>query len=549
MDNQTKQCQNCKQDFTIEPVDFEFYEKIKVEAPKDCFHCRLQKRLAFWPFAKFNKRKCDFSGENIISIHSSKARFPVYKVNYWNSDKWEPAEAEYDLNRPFFDQLYELQAKVPRPHQFGTNNQDCDYSEDVWDSKNCYLCRHLLNCENLSYSYRTVRCRDSYDLTYCYDMEKSFDCTYCFKNYNIHYAFDVRDSFDGWFLYDCKNVRNCFMCWNLRNKEYYILNQPYSKETYFEKLKEYNLNSWNSVQFYKKQFTNLIKNEAIHKTNYNIKTVNSSGNFLTECKDCQNSYFFETSENCAYIFRGLSSKDAYDSNGILKGELIYNVMQLTEGYNLKNSIFCTNCRDSEYLDFCTNCDNCFGCVGLKNKSCCILNKQYSKEDYNILKDKIKEAMQKDGLVDNFFPYKMAYGGYNLSFSGILFPKAKEEVAKMGSFWEEFEEADYSKLTISPFIDDVKDAPADIYQKVFVCEDSNRLFNIKKDELEFYRSHQIPLPHYYPDTRTMKRVVELTHIDPTSEKCFFCQKDIISYYPKEWEYKKIACEGCYLKEVA
>jgi len=28
--NETKNCQNCKNDFTIEPDDFSFYEKIKV---------------------------------------------------------------------------------------------------------------------------------------------------------------------------------------------------------------------------------------------------------------------------------------------------------------------------------------------------------------------------------------------------------------------------------------------------------------------------------------------------------------------------------------
>ncbi len=33
MESQTKNCQNCKKDFIIEPEDFNFYEKIKVPAP------------------------------------------------------------------------------------------------------------------------------------------------------------------------------------------------------------------------------------------------------------------------------------------------------------------------------------------------------------------------------------------------------------------------------------------------------------------------------------------------------------------------------------
>ncbi len=548
MISETKQCQNCKNQFTIEPEDFEFYAKIKVPAPRMCSSCRQQKRLAFWPFAKFNKRKCDLSGESIISIFPSNVHFPVYKSSHWYSDAWEPPFLEYDFSKTFFDQLYELQTKAPKPHQFGSNNQNCDYCDDVWDSKNCYLCRSLANCENLLYSYRTLNCRDSYDLTYCYDSELSYDCSYCFKLYNVKYAFDTRDSFDASFLYDCHNMRNCFMCWNLRNKEYYILNQPYSKEEYFQKLKEYNLNSWNTIQFLKKTFEKKIKEEAVHKNNFNTKTVNSSGNYLSECKKCKNSYFLEKSEDCSYYFRGAMNKDVNDSTGVYKGELAYDVNQMTEIYNMKHSNYCINCRDSEYLDSCVGCENCFGCVGLKNKSYSILNKQYSKEDYYDLVAKIKQAMENDGSYGEFFPYKMAHGGYNLSLAGIFFPKVKEEVVKSEGNWEELEDADVSNLTINPFIDDISTVGDEMAGRVFLCEETGRPFNLRREEVEFYKKHSIPLPHHYPDVRTKSRIKNLFCINPVEAKCAFCQKNIVSYYPKEWGYKKIVCEECYLREV-
>lgn len=76
----------------------------------------------------------------MISIFPSEVRFPVYKTNNWYSDKWEPPFLEYEPSRPFFDQFYELQKKTPRSHQFGANNTNCDYSDDVWESRNCYLC-------------------------------------------------------------------------------------------------------------------------------------------------------------------------------------------------------------------------------------------------------------------------------------------------------------------------------------------------------------------------------------------------------------------------
>jgi hypothetical protein len=548
MKSETKICQNCKKEFEVFPEDFEFYEKIKIAPPELCFPCRLQNRLAFWAIGKFHKRKCDFSGEKIISIFPPNTRFPIYKTNYWYSDQWGSPSLVYDPERPFFDQLYELQNKVPRPHQFGTNNQNCDYCDDVWNSKNCYLCRSLVDCQNANYSYRIIRCRDSYDLLYCYDMEQSYDCIYCFKGFNIKYAFDTRDSLDSAFLYDCRNVENCFMCWNLRNKKYHILNKPYSKEEYFEKLKEYNLGLWGVVQKLKEEFENLIKEQAIHKINHNVKSVRSTGDYLTECKNCRESYFFETSEDCAYIWRGVGDKDVFDSNGVWKGELIYDVCQLTEGYNLKHCSYCTNCRNSEYLDFCVNCEDCFGCTGLKNKRFCILNKQYSEEEYQSLVSQIKDSMKKDGSYGKFFPYKMAYGGYNFSFANIIYPQTKEEIVRKDGVWEEMEKPDVSELEVEQFKEKIEEVSENIVGKAFVCEESGRAFNITKDEFLFYKHHNVPLPRHYPDIRTTKRMKKLFNFTPHDIKCFFCSKSVLSYYPLEWDYKKIACEECYLKEV-
>lgn len=47
MNSETRNCQNCKQPFTIEPDDFGFYEQIKVPPPTWCSDCRLMRRMSF----------------------------------------------------------------------------------------------------------------------------------------------------------------------------------------------------------------------------------------------------------------------------------------------------------------------------------------------------------------------------------------------------------------------------------------------------------------------------------------------------------------------
>ena len=59
MSSEKKICQNCRGEFTLEPDDFSFYEKIKVPPPTFCFDCRLQRKLAFVNERTLFKRKCD----------------------------------------------------------------------------------------------------------------------------------------------------------------------------------------------------------------------------------------------------------------------------------------------------------------------------------------------------------------------------------------------------------------------------------------------------------------------------------------------------------
>ena len=65
MDLETQNCQNCKQNFTIEKEDFTFYEKIssnsggKVPPPTWCPECRLIRRFSFQNTWNLSWRNCD----------------------------------------------------------------------------------------------------------------------------------------------------------------------------------------------------------------------------------------------------------------------------------------------------------------------------------------------------------------------------------------------------------------------------------------------------------------------------------------------------------
>ena len=159
MENKIKICEHCGQNFTIGEDELSLYKKVGIELPTLCFFCRVKLHLSFWMFGKFRKGKSDLSGQNLITILPGKNRYPIYTLTEWHSDKWNALDygIDYDPSISFFTQLQTLQEKIPHPHQNGSKNTGCDWCDDVWNSKNCYLSRSMEECEDLFYSYRNIK--------------------------------------------------------------------------------------------------------------------------------------------------------------------------------------------------------------------------------------------------------------------------------------------------------------------------------------------------------------------------------------------------------
>ena len=551
MKQEEKICEHCKLNFSISEGELTLYRKVGIELPTLCNFCRIKLHLSFWMFGKFRKGKSDLSGENLITVLPEKNRYPIYTLTEWHSDKWDAMDygIEYDETQPFLKQLQDLQEKVPHPHQNGIKNTKCDWCDDVWNSKNCYLSRSMEECEDLFYSYRNIKVKNSVDMTICFNCEKSYDSGDCHNSYKLFYSRHSRDCIDSNFLYDCRNCQNCFMSWNLRNKSYCIENVQYTKEAYEEKLKSFKLGSYKSVQSFKKQFEELARNEAVHRENFNFRAYNSTGNYLLDVKNCKNCNTINDSEDCYNCIRGQKQKSNIDANGCWYSELLGNCSSCVNGYAEKYCVWSSS-RYSEYSDLCIECDYCFGCVGLKKKKYCILNKQYSKEEYESLKNKIIQDMKKRGEYGKFLPYAMSAGPFNFSTSFLYFPETKkEDILTLGGYWDDIDESHIKGIPTSELPDKIEDVPDNIITQALICPETGWRFNIAQNEIIFYKENNIPLPRYHFDVRTKKQLKYLTVLKSYQYTCFYCEKDIMAYYPTEWGYKKIACEECYKQNIA
>jgi hypothetical protein len=547
----SKICTDCKQEFIIDEGDLTLYEKVGLKVPHQCFQCRSRHSMSFAIFGKFRKGVSDLSDESFITVSPLHPRHPIYTAHEWYSDAWDATSfgQVYDSSRSFFEQFKELQEKIPRPHQEGKNNVNCDWCSDVWDSKHSSLSRHIVKCENVHCSYRVVESKDCRDAVVSFNIEDCYDCLFCFNSFNLNYSENSRDCIDSSFLFDCRNCQNCFMSWDLRNKQYYIRNKEYTKETYEAEIKKINLGSWSTIQELKKEFNDIVKKEAIHRENFNIKTTNSVGNYLNGCDNCINVFTWSDSQNCRNCIRGLYSKDCIDQTITWNVENSGNNGSVDGGYQIKHSMY-SNARYSEYLDLCEDVEYCFGCIGLRKKKYCILNRQYTKEAYETLRTQIISDMERRGEYGEFFPANLAICEQNFSENVIYFPDMdKEKVTKNGGYWSDEDLSSTDGISSLELPDNIAGTPEAISAQALICPKTHYRFNISSGEYEFHKRKNFALPRYHFDFRVIESAKKTAVTTAYPYKCFYCKKDIMAYYPPEWGYQKIACEDCYKQNIA
>lgn len=425
-------CKNCAQNFTI-AEDQAFYKQINVPEPKTCPECRLKRRLLERNTRKLYKRKCDFSGEEIISQYHKDHKFPVYHPKVWWSDKWSGLDygRDYDPDKPFFEQFAELLKVTPHISLFvvwGTM-ENSDYVNCAAYVKNCYLSFELDYNEDCYYSNRVYQSKDLVDCFTCYKCEVCYECSDCRKCFDLKYSKDCENCSDSYFLKECKSCKNCIACINLRHKKYHIFNKPYSKEEYEKHLAEFDLEGSEGIEKLRKESQEFFLKHP-HRYLQEEHNENCLGDYLYHSKNSSYCFDCDDLEDCKYCAKvSLTVKSSMDYTcwGD-RAELLYQCAACGDNaYNLK---FCTNCltdnSDLEYCSQCTGCQNCFGCAGLKKGKYCILNKQYTKDKYEKLKAEIIADMKSRGEYGEFFPMELCPFGYNETIAMEYFPVSRKE---------------------------------------------------------------------------------------------------------------------------
>lgn len=539
MNQEKRECQNCKNEFVIEPDDFAFYEKMKVPAPTFCPDCRLQRRLSFRNERILYKRGCDLCGKDVISIYHPEGKNVMYCQPCWWSDKWDSLAygQEYDFKKPFFEQYHKLSKRVPRESLMNANSVNCEYTHLAADNKDCYLLFESSNNERCNHSYWMQLSKDCVDCAFVSSSELCYEVFVAWNCYKVFFSKECRDCTDSFFLQDCVGCSNCYGCVGLRKKSYCILNEQYSREEYLAKIKEF------KIENFKKEFKEFALKQ-INKFAHIQKSVNSTGNYLLNTKNCVNCFHGDDAENCKYgyhIWRG--AKDCMDvSTAGRDAELTYESINTgMRNYNIKFGIQDWNGNNRlTYCESCSGSSNLFGCIALNKKQYCILNKQYTQEEYEELMLKIIEHMKTMGEYGEFFPSKISLFAYNETVANDHFPLSKTEASKKGLSWRDQEE---KNVTIG----------GDIISCAHKgkCDDHCTIgFKIIQAEKDFYERMGLPIPKLCPNCRHFERLKQRNPLKLWHRKCMKsgCTNEFETSYAPDRE-EIIYCEQCYNNEVA
>jgi hypothetical protein len=323
------------------------------------------------------------------------------------------------------------------------------------------------------------------------------------------------------------------------------------------------------------QFWTTHPNKYMH----GIHNMESDGDYVSQSKYVKDSFIVTGGEYCKYCMWLIvkNNKECYDFTQFGENtELVYETLCAGRNiYDVIGSINVIEGRNVKYSTYCYgNNSSIFGCISLKNKQYCILNKEYTKEEYEELMPKIIQHMKDMPYVDkngrahtygDFFPTELSYFDYNETSAQEFFPLTQEEAEDKGFSWKQPKERSYkASIESKDLPDDIKDVPESIVSEIIGCahegkckEQCTTAFRITESELQFYKAQNLPLPRLCPNCRHYQRVIHRNPNKLWHRQCM-CDKSNhthegkcgvefkTSYSPEKEEV--VFCEKCYQQEV-
>ncbi|MDD3302360.1 MAG: hypothetical protein PHN31_02310 [Candidatus Gracilibacteria bacterium] len=482
--------------------DLKYYENIiKDKRKKTLFKDFLIEILSWSPV---NLQKIDGFVSRFPKTQRIKGIVDIKEFEN-NRDDLLKKSIGYDSDINFFENFKNLflNIRMCNTLSFGYN-ENTEFADTIFMSKKVYLGFIIINnCENIMYSISVKdNCNDVINgLSVWNGSSIVYQSAGILKGFKIFYSRYIINSNNIWFSSNLIGCEECIFCSNLENKKYYINNKEFEKTQYFIQKEIILKDKYNFIDFF----------NNVDKKGENLLSDNVIGNYIINSSNVNNGYFCSNVRNGKNIFLvgGMDNNtNIYDAftAGSPYGDDLYGVMGVS-GNNIYNSAHIIESSNIFYSYFLNSCSYCLGCIGLKNKQYCILNQQYTKEDWEIEVLKIFKKMEEEGILGNFFPGTINPFYFNDTISGLIGGFKKEEVKDKGYMWrDKMIKVDVPKGTEIIKVDDLinyegydENENWFINPKIlkFIIQDKKgNYYKVIKEEYDFLVKNSLPLPRLH-----------------------------------------------------
>jgi hypothetical protein len=381
-------------------------------------------------------------------------------------------------------------------------NENADFSYIILGVKNSYLSLVVVDSQNVIYTYNSFFSKDIYNSILIQNSQQVFSSRIISNSDSIFYSSNIDQSNNLRFCANMIGCSECIGCVWLINQSHLINNIQYTKEEYSTIKKEMLQEKGN---FYHK-----------HANTFNIIGSNIweiiSWSFNKLCSRVENGFMnYQLINARNVVFCNWTNPiehvmDCCSIWGIVSDHIYASMWVWFECHHVYCSAECSpQCSNIYYSYLLDTCSFCLGCIGLKNKSYCILNKQYSKEERYDRVDEIFSQMEKDGTLGDFFPATMNPFYFNDTAAYLIDPSfTREEVIAKWYLWrDEVIKVDIpadAQIVSTSDLDQYEGYDADgkrtinpsILDKV-IQDPQGNVYKIVKMELAFLIKHGLPLP--------------------------------------------------------
>lgn len=278
----------------------------------------------------------------------------------------------------FLKDYQNLKEQSPVILNHGLKSENTDYTDYIYRSKNIYFGFYGGKNTDSAYIFNCQQVTDCFDCNHLVESELCWECTDSYGCYGCSYLDYCTSCTNCHFSYYLRHCQDCFGCVLLQHKSHCIFNVQYSPKEYRAVTREL---FQKPAEEHFRRLAELKKKFPVPPS-YQSKTENCDfGDYLYHSVNCYSCFDCLGSQNCLYSLELDRCQDCVDCSFLHECELCwectgaghsYNCSFIENGDYLRDCHFCSHCYKSEYL---------FGCVNLTHTKYCILNKQYSKEDF------------------------------------------------------------------------------------------------------------------------------------------------------------------------